>query len=149
VGDVLAGRVEQGEVKPGDEVIFLPTHTAANPCVGKVFTVEMHHKRVEKAGPGDNVGMNIKGLDKGNMPRSGVLFSEAGGGCFSGLQIESLDILPAVTARLCCSFFFCRVTCIEQSKRLAWNTHGLLHMKFLSYEARSLSITKFYDSVSA
>lgn len=24
----------------------------------------MHHKRVDKAGPGDNVGMNIKGLDK-------------------------------------------------------------------------------------
>jgi elongation factor 1-alpha len=71
VGDVLAGRVEQGVVKPGDEVIFLPTHTTANPCVGKVFTVEMHHKRVEKAGPGDNVGMNIKGLDKGNMPRTG------------------------------------------------------------------------------
>lgn len=44
VGDVLAGRVEQGEVKPNDEVIFLPTHTAANPCTGKVFTVEMHHK---------------------------------------------------------------------------------------------------------
>lgn len=37
----------------------------------QVFTVEMHHKRVEKAGPGDNVGMNIKGLDKGNMPRTG------------------------------------------------------------------------------
>ncbi len=53
------------------QVIFLPTHTAANPCVGKVFTVEMHHKRVDKAGPGDNVGMNIKGLDKGNMPRTG------------------------------------------------------------------------------
>eukprot|EP00200_Dunaliella_tertiolecta_P006738 CAMPEP_0202337266 /NCGR_PEP_ID=MMETSP1126-20121109/8_1 /ASSEMBLY_ACC=CAM_ASM_000457 /TAXON_ID=3047 /ORGANISM="Dunaliella tertiolecta, Strain CCMP1320" /LENGTH=463 /DNA_ID=CAMNT_0048927405 /DNA_START=82 /DNA_END=1473 /DNA_ORIENTATION=- len=71
VGDVLAGRVEQGEVKPGDEVVFMPTHTPANPCVGKVFTVEMHHKRVDKAGPGDNVGMNIKGLDKGNMPRTG------------------------------------------------------------------------------
>eukprot|EP00199_Chlamydomonas_sp_CCMP681_P001328 CAMPEP_0119115718 /NCGR_PEP_ID=MMETSP1180-20130426/51890_1 /TAXON_ID=3052 ORGANISM="Chlamydomonas cf sp, Strain CCMP681" /NCGR_SAMPLE_ID=MMETSP1180 /ASSEMBLY_ACC=CAM_ASM_000741 /LENGTH=606 /DNA_ID=CAMNT_0007104807 /DNA_START=108 /DNA_END=1928 /DNA_ORIENTATION=- len=71
VGDVLAGRVEQGVVKPGDEVVFLPTHTTANPCFGKVFTVEMHHKRVDKAGPGDNVGMNIKGLDKGNMPRTG------------------------------------------------------------------------------
>jgi elongation factor 1-alpha len=41
VGDVLAGRVEQGIVKPGDEVIFLPTHTTANPCVGKV-QVLMH-----------------------------------------------------------------------------------------------------------
>ena len=76
VGDVLAGRVEQGIVKPGDEVIFLPTHTTANPCVGKVFTVEMHHKRVDKAGPGDNVGMNIKvraarGRPEGGLPGRG------------------------------------------------------------------------------
>merc|ERR1712216_343864 len=71
VGDVLAGRVEQGIVKPGEEVIFLPTHTASNPCTGKVFTVEMHHQRVDFANPGDNVGLNIKGLDKNNMPRSG------------------------------------------------------------------------------
>merc|ERR1712010_230272 len=71
VGDVLAGRVEQGLVKPGEEVVFLPTHTPSNPCTGKVFTVEMHHQRVDFAGPGDNVGLNIKGLDKNNMPRSG------------------------------------------------------------------------------
>jgi len=71
VGDVLAGRVEQGIVKPNEEVIFLPTHTTANPCVGKVFTVEMHHKRCDEAAPGDNVGMNVKNLDKQNMPRSG------------------------------------------------------------------------------
>jgi len=71
VGDVLAGRVEQGVVKPGEEVVFLPTHTSSNPCTGKVFTVEMHYKRVDFANPGDNVGLNIKGLDKNNMPRSG------------------------------------------------------------------------------
>ena len=58
-------------MKPGEEVCFLPTHTASNPCGGKVFTVEMHHKRQDSAGPGDNIGMNIKGLDKQNMPRSG------------------------------------------------------------------------------
>merc|ERR1712194_909034 len=46
VGDVLAGRVEQGIVKPNEEVLFLPK-------------------------PGDNVGMNVKNLDKQNMPRSG------------------------------------------------------------------------------
>ena len=49
----------------------LPTHTPSNPCTGKVFTVEMHHTRVDFASPGDNVGLNIKGLDKQNMPRSG------------------------------------------------------------------------------
>merc|ERR1711937_563903 len=71
VGDVLTGRVEQGEVKPGEEVKFLPTHTASTACTGKVFTVEMHHKHVEVAHQGDNVGMNVKGLPKDNMPRVG------------------------------------------------------------------------------
>merc|ERR1712037_774537 len=71
VGDVLAGRVEQGVVKPGEEVVFLPTHTGSNPCVGKVFTVEMHHSRVDFANPGDNVGLNIKVLDIPNEIKVG------------------------------------------------------------------------------
>jgi elongation factor 1-alpha len=71
VGDVLAGRVEQGIVKPGEEVVFLPTNTPSNYCGGKVFTVEMHHKRHDQAFPGDNVGLNIKGLIKENMPHAG------------------------------------------------------------------------------
>ena len=29
-------------VKPGEEVVVLPTHTVSNPYAGKVFTVEMH-----------------------------------------------------------------------------------------------------------
>merc|ERR1719482_532115 len=75
VGDVLAGRVEQGVVKPNEEVVFMPTHTPSNACQGKVFTVEMHHKRADLANPGDNVGLNIKGLDKQNMPRGGDVMS--------------------------------------------------------------------------
>merc|ERR1712087_365306 len=71
VGDVIAGRVEQGIIKPNEEVIYMPTHTPANSCGGKVFTIEMHHTRHEQAKPGDNVGLNIKGLDKINMPRVG------------------------------------------------------------------------------
>jgi elongation factor 1-alpha len=70
-GDVLTGRVEQGVVKPGDEVIFLPTHTANLACAGKIFSVEMHHKSQPAANAGDNVGLNIKGLVKENMPRVG------------------------------------------------------------------------------
>merc|ERR1711988_231191 len=71
VGDVLTGRVEQGSVEPGNDVHFLPTHTAANPCIGKVFTVEMHHKRIDAGMSGDNIGMNVKNLKKENMPRVG------------------------------------------------------------------------------
>jgi elongation factor 1-alpha len=72
VGDVLTGRVEQGNVLANKEVIFLPTHTASTACPGKIFTVEMHHKRLEDGGKsGDNIGMNVKALNKDNMPRVG------------------------------------------------------------------------------
>jgi elongation factor 1-alpha len=71
VGDVVTGRVEQGTVTPGAEVIFIPTHAPSTPCTGKIFTVEMHHKSVPSAVAGDNVGLNVKGLVKENMPRVG------------------------------------------------------------------------------
>ena len=35
----------------------------------------MHHKTVDKAGPGDNVGVNVKGLPKENMPKVGDVMS--------------------------------------------------------------------------
>jgi elongation factor 1-alpha len=71
VGDVITGRVEQGQVAPGNVCVFLPTHTSSKPCTGKIFSVEMHHKSVPAAGPGDNVGLNVKNLSKENMPRVG------------------------------------------------------------------------------
>nr|AAV34148.1 EF-1 alpha-like protein [Helicosporidium sp. ex Simulium jonesi] len=103
VGDVLAGRVEQGIIKPNQEVVFMPTHTAANQCTGKVFTIEMHHKRHEQAGPGDNVGMNVKGLDKNNMPRTGdvmIIKSDATLAPVKDFtaQIQTLDIPGEVKA---------------------------------------------------
>jgi elongation factor 1-alpha len=99
VGDVLAGRVEQGLVNPGEDVVFMPTHTSGTPCAGKIFTVEMHHKRIDAAKPGDNVGMNIKGLDKNNMPRSGDVMVYSKDGTLKGTksftaQIQTLDNIP-------------------------------------------------------
>ena len=67
VGDVITGRVEQGVVKPNEEVLFMPTHLPSTPCPGKVFTVEMHHKRIAEAKPGDNVGLNVKNLNKDTL----------------------------------------------------------------------------------
>jgi elongation factor 1-alpha len=96
VGDVITGRVEQGVVKPGEEVLFLPTHTAANACGGKVFTCERHHKRCDDAKAGDNVGLNVKGLNKENMPRTGdvMVYKKDGtlkeAGTFTA-QVQILD----------------------------------------------------------
>jgi elongation factor 1-alpha len=86
VGDVITGRVEQGVVKPGDETIFLPTHTTSKPCAGKIFSVEMHHKNQPEAGPGDNVGLNVKGLVKENMPRVGDVMIQKSDGSLKACQ---------------------------------------------------------------
>jgi len=66
VGDVITGRIEQGTLKPNLQVEFAPTGVE-----GKAFSIEMHHKSVGKAGPGDNVGVNVKALPKENMPKVG------------------------------------------------------------------------------
>merc|ERR1712233_144195 len=66
VGDVITGRVEQGSITAGVNVRFYPTG-----CGGNVFSIEMHHKAVEQAHCGDNVGVNVKKLPKENMPRTG------------------------------------------------------------------------------
>jgi elongation factor 1-alpha len=59
VGDVVTGRIEQGILKVDDKVCFAPSGIK-----GRVFSIEMHHRQVQEAGPGDNVGVNIKGLCK-------------------------------------------------------------------------------------
>jgi len=70
VGDVITGRIEQGTLTPGQEVKFIPSSFISN-ATGKVFSIEMHHNSVPSAGPGDNVGINMKGLTKEAMPQTG------------------------------------------------------------------------------
>jgi elongation factor 1-alpha len=97
VGTVITGRIEQGVVKPKDEVCFLPTHTASNACLGTVFSIEMHHTKMDEARPGDNVGLNMKGLVKTNMPHTGdvMVFTKdstlKAAGSFTA-QVQILDI---------------------------------------------------------
>jgi elongation factor 1-alpha len=92
VGDVITGRVEQGVIKPGEEVVFLPTHTSSSACEGKVFTVEMHHKSVDMAGTGDNVGLNIRGLQKLNMPKVGDVIVHKGDDSIKPVQSFTAQI---------------------------------------------------------
>jgi len=68
VGTVPVGRVESGVVKPGDIVIINPGGKK-----GEVKSIEMHHERLEKAEPGDNIGLNIKGVSKEELRRGMVI----------------------------------------------------------------------------
>ena len=67
VGDVITGRIEQGTLTSGDVCNVVPRGLSGL----KVFSIEMHHKTWPNAKPGDNIGMNMKGLDKNNMPKVG------------------------------------------------------------------------------
>ncbi len=67
VGVVPVGRVESGILKPGMKLIFQPSG-----ATGEVKTVEMHHEQLPQAEPGDNVGINVRGLDKGSVKRGDV-----------------------------------------------------------------------------
>ncbi len=67
IGTVPVGRIETGTLKPGMDVVFMPSDAG-----GEVKTVEMHHEEVDQAGPGDNVGFNVRGVGKDDIRRGDV-----------------------------------------------------------------------------
>jgi elongation factor 1-alpha len=68
VGTVPVGRVETGVLKKGDKVVFMPPAV-----VGEVRSIEMHHTPIEKAEPGDNIGFNVRGVNKQDIKRGDVV----------------------------------------------------------------------------
>jgi len=67
VGTVPVGRVETGVLKTGDTIIFEPAGKTA-----EVKSIEMHHEAIPQAIPGDNIGVNIRGLSKADIKRGDV-----------------------------------------------------------------------------
>ncbi|MCI4329312.1 MAG: translation elongation factor EF-1 subunit alpha [Thermoplasmata archaeon] len=67
IGTVPVGRVETGKLQVGAKIIFMPGGK-----VGEVKTIEMHHETVAEAIPGDNVGFNVRGIDKNDIRRGEV-----------------------------------------------------------------------------
>ncbi|MBN1897050.1 MAG: translation elongation factor EF-1 subunit alpha [Candidatus Aenigmarchaeota archaeon] len=68
VGLVPVGRVETGVLKVGQKVAIEPSGTIA-----EVKSMEMHHKPLEQATPGDNIGFNLKGVSKKDIKKGDVL----------------------------------------------------------------------------
>jgi elongation factor 1-alpha len=67
IGTVPVGRVETGMLKPGMKVNFQPSDKT-----GEIKSIEMHHEEVPEAGPGDNVGFNVRGIGKNDIRRGDV-----------------------------------------------------------------------------
>jgi elongation factor 1-alpha len=67
IGAVSVGRVETGEINPGDDVVFEPAGVG-----GEVKTIEMHHEEVDAAQPGDNIGWNTRGVGTDDIQKGDV-----------------------------------------------------------------------------
>jgi len=107
VGDVITGRIEQGTLNSGDTVRIAPRGMQNL----KVFSIEMHHKTWPNAGPGDNVGMNIKGMDKTNMPKVGDVIS-----------LQSEELMPVES-------FVCQIAVQEHPGQLKPGFSPCVHVR--------------------
>jgi elongation factor 1-alpha len=72
IGVVPVGRVETGIVKVGDKVIAVPGREGKG-VPGEMKSIEMHHEQMQQAGPGDNIGFNVRGFGKKDIARGDVI----------------------------------------------------------------------------
>ena len=66
-GLVAVGKVETGKLRKGEKVVIMPLNKTA-----EVKKIETHHQEIEEALPGDNIGFNIKGVEKKEVRRGYV-----------------------------------------------------------------------------
>jgi elongation factor 1-alpha len=68
VGTVPVGRVETGRIKANDKVIVMPAGVT-----GEVKSIETHHTQMDFAEAGDNIGFNLRGVDKKAIKRGDMI----------------------------------------------------------------------------
>ncbi len=70
-GTVPTGRVERGVLRPGDEVEIVGLHHEPRKTIAT--SLEMFHKIMDDAEPGDAVGVLLRGIDRDEIERGQVL----------------------------------------------------------------------------
>ncbi len=70
-GTVATGRVERGVIKPSDEVELVGLHHEAKRLVAT--GLEMFHKLLDYAEPGDAVGILLRGIEREDVERGQVI----------------------------------------------------------------------------
>jgi len=71
IGTVPVGRVEAGIIRPGIDIAFAPTD-----IIAEVKSVERHHKSIDEASAGANVGFSVKNVAVKDIQR-GMVASNA------------------------------------------------------------------------
>jgi elongation factor 1-alpha len=68
VGTVPVGRVETGKIMSNEKVIVMP-----GGVTGEVKSIETHHTQMDSAEAGDNIGFNLRGVDRKTIKRGDVI----------------------------------------------------------------------------
>ena len=68
VGTVPVGRVETGKMKAGDKIVIMPSGAP-----GEIKSIETHHQEMPSAEAGDNIGFNLRGVEKKDIKRGDVM----------------------------------------------------------------------------
>ena len=68
VGTVPVGRVETGVMKAGQKIIVMPSGAQ-----GEIKSIETHHTEMPSAEARDNIGFNLRGIEKKDIKRGDVL----------------------------------------------------------------------------
>ncbi|MBI2558852.1 translation elongation factor EF-1 subunit alpha [Candidatus Woesearchaeota archaeon] len=72
IGVVPVGKVVTGIMKINDKIVVVPAREGKG-ITGEVKSIEMHHEQLEQAEPGDNIGFNVRGIEKKDIARGDVL----------------------------------------------------------------------------
>jgi elongation factor 1-alpha len=108
VGQIICGTVEQGTLRPGDVIGIAPSGLRNK----KMFSIEQHKKVLESAGPGNSVGMSIKGITKDEIVSPGdIIYIEKEGECKPVKKFRAMVVVqehPGVLKVGYCPLIFSR-----------------------------------------
>lgn len=126
VGTVATGRVATGVLKPGDKIIINP------PQIKTVAqSIEMHHTKLDQAIPGDNIGINIKGVAVSDIKRGDVI----------GHEDKPPTIVGPGVARV-----LAKISVVWHPTSIAAGYTPVLHAHTLQIATRFVKLKARYDS---
>jgi len=121
VGQIICGTVEQGTLRPGDVVGITPSGLKGK----KMFSIEQHKKQLESAGPGNSVGMSIKGITKDEVVSPGdIIYLEKEGECLPVKKFTAMVVVqehPGILKPGYCPLIFSRTAKIAcKMTKILW-----------------------------
>jgi len=121
VGQIICGTVEQGTIRPGDVIGIVPSNLKDK----KIFSIEQHKKVLAEAGPGNSVGLSIKGIGKDEKVQPGdIIFVQKEGDLKpikSFNAVVAVQEHPGVLKPGYCPVIFCRTAKVAcKMSKILW-----------------------------